>query len=102
MEEIPKYYSDDWGKTFRTNARDFVQKEDMSSVRKVLVGVGYGTPKQDRFVERSPEEVSQAIDYLLEIEGLIAGEGKAARGGESPVWRRWMFRRKLTRSSSRP
>tara|TARA_B100001123_G_scaffold446693_3_gene601899 strand:- start:1965 stop:2726 length:762 start_codon:yes stop_codon:yes gene_type:complete len=37
----------------------------------VLVGVGYGTPKWDCFVERSPDEVSQAIDYLLENEALI-------------------------------
>jgi hypothetical protein len=73
-----------------------VQKEDMSSVRKVLVSVGYGTPKWDRFVERSPEEVSQAIDYLLENEGFIAGEGKVAPGGESAKKRKAAIEPKAT------
>ena len=41
----------------------------------MLVGVGYGTPKWDRFVERSLDEVSQAIDYLLENEALITVKG---------------------------
>ena len=77
MEEIPKYYSEDWGEPFRVKARNFVQSEDMSSVRKVLVGIGYGTPKWDRFVERSLDEVSQAIDYLLENEALITVKGTA-------------------------
>jgi|GEM_PF-1067110 chromosome segregation ATPase len=86
LEEIPKYYSEAWGEGFRSNARKFVVTEDMSSVRKVLVGAGYGTPKWDRFVERTPEEVGQAIDYLLENEGLIA-KGAVAReesAGKAP------------------
>ena len=75
MEEIPKYYSEDWGEPFRVKARNFVQSEDMSSVPNVLVGIGYGTPKWERFVERSLDEVSQAIDYLLENEALITVKG---------------------------
>ena len=81
LKSMPKYYSDEWAEAFRGAAREFVQKEDMETLQKVLRGVGYGTERWDRLAARSSEEVSRAIDALIKEEKTgVSDEGKPLKG----------------------
>lgn len=66
LERLPKHYSKEWAEQFKKVARDFVRTEDMHGVRKVLVGVGYGTEKWPEVVKQEAEDIARAVDILLE------------------------------------
>ena len=70
LKQLPKYYSEDWAEQFKNMARVFVKSEDMTSVRKVLVGAGYGTDKWVEVAKREAEDIASAIDQLVEEAGI--------------------------------
>ena len=66
LKQLPKYYTEDWAEQFKDTARNFVKTEDMTTVRKVLVGAGYGTEKWVEMAKLEAEDIARAIDQLME------------------------------------
>ena len=83
LEQIPKYYSDSWGKEFRVSAKQFVRSEDMDGIREALDCVGYGTEKWERFRSADADALGRAIDDLLDQP--VSSTGTVAAPGEEPT-----------------
>ena len=66
LEALPKSFSEEWSTSFQDSAREFVQTEDMGSVRKVLVSAGYGTDRWVQIAEQEVAEIEDAFSRLLD------------------------------------